>query len=82
MRKQRSTAPGCEHNCDGCEKAYRRGVHQAYAMLRQFLEEKGGDPLTVLKRFEAQARAIRASRKAHPHLLHEIQSTIKSKVTP
>jgi len=81
MRKQRTTCgegpcgegpPDCEHDCASCEKAYRRGVHQAYVTLRQFLEKEGGDPLEVLAEFERFTAKIRRDRRTYPALLHQV----------
>lgn len=59
------------------ENAYRRGVHQALALLEFFLEETGADVREVLPVAVKKASAIRGSSKDAPFLLHYLFEEIK-----
>lgn len=59
------------------EDAYRRGVHQALALLEFFLEETGADVREVLPLAVEKARNIRGSSKDAPFLLHYLFEEIR-----
>lgn len=70
----------CVHDCAPCEKAYRRGVHQAYVLLRRYLEhESAKNALDIIAAFEAEARTIRYDTKPHDQLLHEVYHAVKER---
>ncbi len=60
------------------ENAYRRGVHQALAMLEIFSEETGASVGEVLPVAVKKASAIRGSSKDAPFLLHYLFEEIKA----
>jgi hypothetical protein len=67
-----SRLPHVLNRCEHCEGAYRRGVHQALAGLRQYLQENGGSPMTALRQFEEIAEEFRYDNIRHRALVHEI----------
>ena len=64
------------------EKAYRRGVHQALAMLEHFCKEEGLSLADVLPLAVKRASAIRGSSKDAPALLHAMFQKIKAEIKP
>ena len=54
------------------EKAYRRGVHQAFAMLEWFLKENNISADKVIPLTVNMANRIRASDEKYPSLLHNL----------
>lgn len=61
------------------EKAYRRGVHQAFAMLEYFIDETGIDSVVALREARSLASDIRGSDKDCEYMLHDILRTIHQK---
>lgn len=59
------------------EKAYRRGVHQAFVMLGYFLESTDLPLDIVLPEVISKAAAIRGSKQPYPSLLHQLFSEMQ-----
>ena len=54
------------------ERAYRRGVHQALAMIGQFVRDTGLSLDVVLPEAIKRASGIRGSRRDYPMLMHTL----------
>jgi hypothetical protein len=61
-----------DDNARPIELAYRRGVHQALAMLQYYIKEEGVPADVALADAVEIASGIRGSRKAHGWLMHEL----------
>lgn len=61
------------------EQAYRRGVHQALAMLQYYAQEEGVSADVVLPDLVKIASDIRGARKAYPMLLHQLFNRVHRK---
>lgn len=62
-----------QHPKSETEKAYRRGVHQSFAMLAHYLaEHEEEDAVAVLAEVKRIAGEMRWDGKAHPFLLDEV----------
>lgn len=62
------------------EQAYRRGVHQAFAMLGYFLDENPDiSARNVVKKAEEIAKNTRTSKQKHPFLLHKLFEKMEKK---
>lgn len=58
------------------EQAYRRGVHQALAMLQYYIKEEGVPADIALADAVEIANDIRSSDKAHGWLTHELVNKV------
>ena len=66
---------------DPSEKAYRRGVHQALAMVDRFIHEHlQVDPAAVLDIAASEARSIRYDRAEHRFMMDEILKDVKRRL--
>jgi len=55
------------------ERAYRRGVHQALALVDEYIHEHlDVDPASVLDVASSTARTFRSDKKEHNFLMHEL----------
>lgn len=60
------------------EKAYRRGVAQTFAMLRQFVESHRIElDIVALRRLESHSYTMRYSKQAYPALLHQLLENLE-----
>lgn len=63
------------------EKSYRRGVHQALAMLDHFIHEYlDVDPASALGIASSSARTFRYDRRKHTFLMDEILSDVAKRL--
>lgn len=60
-----------------CEKAYRRGVHQAIHMIDEYIHEHlEVDPASVLDIAKAEARSLRFGPHTRCFVMHEIMKKV------